>query len=66
MPTTARRTAAVMLALGLFASTAACRQPSRDLDSVAGTPAADTFRRSDPSTAGTTGRPQLVEFYHPT
>jgi hypothetical protein len=24
------------------------------------------FRRSDPALLGTTGRPQLIEFYHPT
>jgi hypothetical protein len=33
---------------------------------VPATHAEDSFRRSDPSSIGATGRPQLLEFYHPT
>lgn len=32
---------------------------------VIGTSAQDGFRKSDPALLGKTGRPQLVEFYHP-
>ena len=64
MPLSIHRFAIVALALALFVAASACRQPSNEPASQAS--AEDVFQKSDPAKVGTTGRPQLVEFYHPT
>lgn len=57
------RLAGIALALAVFAAASACRQPSNEPAPPAS--ADEVFQKSDPAKVGTTGRPQLVEFYHP-
>lgn len=64
MPLPVHRLAALGLAVALFVAAAACRQPSNEPAPQAS--ADEGFQKSDPAKVGTTGRPQLVEFYHPT
>jgi hypothetical protein len=65
IPLPVRRFAAVVLALGLFTVGAACR-PSGDRAPETEAVPEDAFQKTDPAKVGTSGRPQLVEFYHPT
>lgn len=59
------RFATFILALGLVTTGSACR-PSNEPAPETGAISADAFQKTDPAKVGTTGRPQLVEFYHPT
>jgi hypothetical protein len=64
MALSVHRLAAAALAGALFVAASACRQPSNE--PAPQVSAEEVFQKSDPAKVGTTGRPQLVEFYHPT
>jgi hypothetical protein len=50
------RLATISIAIFALLTAASAQQPKTDTD----------FRRTDPVLLSTTGRPQLVEFFHPT